>query len=326
MRFGWVGSHVEGLLPLRAVLENGYHLEAFFTLQAEHAAKRSGAADHRPLARNFGVPVFEVANINDSVPLLRQLELDVVFVIGWSQIIRPETLQSVRVGMIGAHASLLPVNRGRAPINWALIQGHAVTGNTLMWLSEDVDAGDIIDQTRIPITPYDTCASLYEQVAISNRDMILRLLPRLLAGERPGRPQPSTTEPHLPGRRPEDGRIDWSKSAGEVYNFVRALTRPYPGATGWVEGTRWKIWQCALLPQQGVLTAPPGQILGPVLSPVSDACGLLVACGDGAVILLELEDDNGEVLKGRRLSDLPWKGKVWTHGQQDRSGSSSTPG
>jgi methionyl-tRNA formyltransferase len=95
-----------------------------------------------------------------------------VFVIGWTQILRPETLKLATIGMIGAHASLLPHNRGRAPINWALIRGEKQTGNSLIWLAEDVDSGDIIDQTVIPISPYDTCASLYTRVGESNKEMI----------------------------------------------------------------------------------------------------------------------------------------------------------
>src|SRR5437667_9768196 len=104
--------------------------------------------------------------------------------------------------MIGAHASLLPGNRGSAPINWALIRGEHTSGNSLIWLAESVDGGDLIDQTEFPITPYDTCASLYDRFAASNRDMILRVLPRLLPGERPGSPHPPPRGPLLPRRLP----------------------------------------------------------------------------------------------------------------------------
>jgi len=313
MRIGWIGFHVEGRLALRAVLEQGFGIEAFITLQPELAAKRSGAADYTSLCSEFGVPLYRVANINDdaSRALLKELSLDVALVIGWSQIVRAEALRLVRLGMIGAHASLLPRHRGRAPINWVLIKGENQTGNTLMWLAEGVDSGEILDQSVIPITPYDTCASLYDRVAESNREMILRVLPKLLAGERPGRPQPAIDEPHLPGRRPEDGLINWSLNAGEVYNFVRALTRPYPGAFSWLAGRRWTIWHCGLLPEAAFPDAQMGQIVGPVFSPSEGACGQVVACGKGAVVLLELEGDDGEILAGRRLSSQPWRGQVW---------------
>lgn len=117
MRIGWIGFHVEGLPALRGVLEHGAQIEAVLTLRPELAAKRSGAADYSTLCREYEVPLYEIANINDteSLALLKRLALDIAFVIGWTQIVRREALQSVRIGMIGAHASLLPHNRGRAP-------------------------------------------------------------------------------------------------------------------------------------------------------------------------------------------------------------------
>jgi methionyl-tRNA formyltransferase len=316
MKFGWIGFHVEGMFALRSLLEKGFSFEAVVTLKPHLAAKRSGAADYHRLCGEFGIPVYEVANINDeaALELLRKLELDVAFVIGWTQIVSSEALSLVRLGMIGAHASLLPHNRGRAPINWALINGETLTGNSLMWLAPGVDTGDIIDQIEIDISPYDTCDSLYTKVAESNRDMILRTIPKLLSGERPGQPQKQNEEPPLPGRRPEDGLIDWSIESRRLYDFVRALTRPYPGAFSWLGGQRWKIWKCALLLTNGLAGTTPGQVIGPLLSPVESACGQVVACGSGAVALLELESDVGEIVSGRQLSQQPWVGRVWNNG------------
>jgi methionyl-tRNA formyltransferase len=144
------------------------------------------------LCRRFNVPLYEIKNINDleAIELLQALALDLLFVIGWTQILRSAALQTAKIGVIGAHASLLPHHRGRAPINWALIKGAKQTGNSLMWLAEDVDGGDLIDQRAISITAYDTCHSLYERVAASNQEMIVAALAQIKAGERPGRPQP----------------------------------------------------------------------------------------------------------------------------------------
>lgn len=315
MKIGWIGFHQEGLLAFQAVLNAGFTIEAVFTLKDEDAARRSGAADYEPLCFEYDVPLYKVKNINsdDAAQLLGELHLDFIVVLGWSQILRPRVLRLARIGIAGAHASLLPRNRGRAPVNWALIKGETETGNTLMWLAEGVDSGQIIDQTVIPISPYDTCATIYEQVALSNRDMLLRLLHQLEAGERPGRPQPATDEPLLPARKPEDGLINWEAPAGDVYNFVRALTRPYPGAFSHLNGRRWTVWQCALLPGR-YRQALPGQVIGAVISPEAAACGQVVACGDGAVLLLEVEGEGGECLNGYRLCEQPWQGEVWQRG------------
>ncbi len=311
MRLGWIGAHREGLPALRALLERGVAIEAVITLRPETAKKRSGVGDYRSLCERHGLPLHEVASINEraAIELPRQLDLDLVFVIGWTQILRPEVLRLARVGMIGAHASLLPADRGRAPINWALIRGATNTGNTLFWLTDGVDAGAIIDQMPIPISLYDTCDSLYRRVAMTNRDMILRALPHLLAGERPGRLQDHAPTPPLPGRRPEGGLVDWNRPSGDIYNFVRALTRPYPGAFSFHGDERFTIWQCALFPAATHVEGAPGEVVGPVLSPNRRACGQVVACGDGgAVVLLEIEDAAGNLIRGRALSELRWTG------------------
>ncbi len=313
MRIGWIGFHLEGVPALRALVDRGYRVEGAVTLAPALAAGRSGAADYRSLCRDLGVPLLEVGDVNgpDGLSALASLDLDLAFVIGWTQLVRAPARGLVRLGLIGAHASLLPEGRGRAPVNWALLRGRSRTGNTLLWLDDAVDGGDVIDQTVIPIGPYDTCATLYERVAESNRDMILRALPRLLRGERPGRPQPAVASPPLPRRRPQDGRLDWSASSGEVYDMVRALTRPYPGAFSFLDGRRWLVWRCALLPGDGAGGARPGEVLGPLCSPVPEACGQVVRCGRGQVALLELEGD-GERLLGTSLSDRRWTGRCWS--------------
>jgi methionyl-tRNA formyltransferase len=315
-RFAWVGFHAEGLPALEGLLAAGAPIAAVLTLKPELAAKRSGAVDYAPVCARYGVPLHYIAGINEPEPyeILKVVAPDVLFVIGWHQIVRQPLMGLPRLGLIGAHASFLPHNRGSAPINWAIIRGEQESGNTLMWLAEGVDEGDIIDQRAFPITPYDTCATLYGHVATTNRAMLLDLLPKLLAGERPppGRPQPRGDEPVLRRRRPADGRINWDGDARQVYDFVRALTRPYPGAFSTLDGAQWWIWSAALLPEVERLAAAPGEIVGPVISPVDGACGQLVACGNGGgVILLEVDDGAGTVLRGRALSDQDWRGRRW---------------
>ena len=307
---------MEGLPALAGVLEAGHEVAAVFTLADEQLGARSGPVDYGPLCERHGVPLHRIRNVNDeaAVALLAECALDYLFVIGWSQIVRPAAMATIRRGLIGAHASLLPHHRGSAPINWAVINGETSTGNTLIWLAEGVDAGDIIDQREFPIRPHDTCATLYERVAETNREMILELWPRLLQGAPPRRPQPPTDEPILARRRPEHGRIDWSQPARRIYDFVRALTRPYPGAFTELAGSRWSVWDAACLPDgvHGLRTeAGPGRILGPVHSPSAAASGLCVAAGEGAIVLLELQDADGRVLRGHELSSRDWAGQIF---------------
>ena len=214
-RIGWMSFHAEGLTALEAVLQAGHPVAAVITLRSDLAAKRSASVDFRPLCRRCGIPLHEIGNVNDaeSLALLDTLHLDLLFVIGWSQILRSEALRRARVGVIGAHASLLPRYRGSAPINWALIQDRKETGNSLIWLTAYVDGG--ADRSgRDPDHRYDSCATLYERVALSNSEMILRVLPSLGRGESRSRTGPRRTR--LPRRRPDDGRMDWRRARDVV--------------------------------------------------------------------------------------------------------------
>ncbi|MFO1002637.1 MAG: methionyl-tRNA formyltransferase [Planctomycetaceae bacterium] len=315
LRIAWIGFHQEGIPALQGLRDGGVPLVAVITLDEPAAAKRCATAEYSDVLNGWNVPLHRVRNINDdeTIRLLSGMNLDLLLVIGWSQILSAAALATARIGAIGAHASLLPHNRGSAPVNWAIIRGEKTTGNTLIWLADNVDEGHIIDQIEFPISPYDTCETLYQKVAESNHVMMQRVLPKLLAGERPGRPQPHSDESLLPRRRPSDGLLDWHQSAVNVYNFIRALTRPYPGAFSFLDGRRWTIQSAALLPTVSQEHLVPGMVIGSAMSPVAEACGQLVACGSGYLIVLEIEADDGTVLKGSDLSDCDWTGKVWAH-------------
>jgi methionyl-tRNA formyltransferase len=316
LRLGWLGFHQEGQAPLQALLRSGWKLDCLITLRNERLACRSGAVDFGPLAEAEGIPLFRIANINDeeSQALLRARQLDLLFVIGWSQILRPEVLSLARLGVVGSHASLLPHDRGSAPVNWCLMRGDRMSGCTLFWLDPAVDRGDIIDQEPIPITPYDTCATIYEKVGQANARMILGFLDELDRGRLPRRPQGDCEGRVLPRRRPEDGLIDWTQSADRLYDFIRALTRPYPGAFSWLGDTPYSIWNSARLDVQLLPAHRPGTVLGPCRSPEPRACGQIVACGLGALLLLEVEEPVSGVLEGVELSEQAWHGMVWHDG------------
>lgn len=315
MRIGWIGFHFEGILALQSLLEDGIKIECVISLKEEFLKKRSGDVNYEGLCKRYNIPFYKIGSINDqeSIHLLKNLSLDLAFVIGWSEIIGSEALSTVKLGMIGAHASLLPHNRGSAPINWAIIKGEKETGNSLIWLAEGLDSGDTIDQVSFPITIYDTCYTLYKKVAESNLEMIRRVLPKLFNGERPGKPQNHIDEPVLPRRRPKDGVIHWENDSESIYNFVRALTKPYPGAFSRLGGKKWTIWNCALLPDVCSSTLIPGYIIGPMISPIESACGQIVGCGRGSIVLLELEGEDGAVLSGHNLIKQEWSGKVWSN-------------
>ena len=205
LRIGWIGFHREGLSAFEALLDQGTRIEAAITLADEPLAKRSMRGAHDDVAQRYNVPLHKVRHINDpeSVALLKNLDLNVAFVIGWSQIVG----RSAPHGENRHDRRRMPPcspTTAAAPVNWAIIRGETGGGNTLIWLAENVDEGEIIDQTAFPITPTDTCATIYEKVARSNCDMIL------LAAEAHGWPTASSAAaahrralaaaPQAPGR------------------------------------------------------------------------------------------------------------------------------
>lgn len=308
----WVGFHEEGLPTLQWLLESERAPCCVVTLTPNSAAHRSGAAPVARVAREQGIPVLEVDSVNspESVAFLTAHAPDLLLVLGWSQILRDEVLAIPRVGTVGAHASLLPKDRGSAPVNWAIIRGYTESGNTLMWLAPGIDTGDIIAQRSFAIDPWDTCASVYGKVAETNRDMVEELLSHLEAGRKPGTPQPPDSGEPLPRRRPSDGVIDWTKPAKETYDFVRALTRPYPGAFTTLDGRRLTVWAAALPPACESAGATPGTVVGVVHSPAPTAAGVCVSCGEGTLHLLEVEVD-GRTFTGYELIDVLPTGMVF---------------
>lgn len=304
LRIGWMSHHVEGVQPLLGLLAAGIPISCVITLESDLLAKRSGAAEYNEIAAQHCLPLYRIRNVNnpESLEILAHLNLDALFVIGWSQILKSDALAKVRIGCFGTHASLLPANRGSAPVNWALINGLKRTGNTLMKLSVAVDGGEIVSQRAFDITPFDTVGTLYEKVARSNSEMLIELAHRLISGHQVDTmPQIDDGSLLLPRRRPEHGQIDWNQAAQAVYNFIRALTHPYPGAFSYLDGQRFLIWRASLLPLDTVL-APPGNVLGPVVSDNEKSCGIAVSCGRGALILHEIERQDGAILSGQSLA------------------------
>lgn len=318
MRIVWIGFHEEGVPAFRRLLEKGVEIAAFLTLKRERLCLKSAySTEYEKLCKAYGVAIYQISSIKgeEACHLLDSLRPDLLIVLGWSEILPKRLLRIPSIGTVGTHASLLPHNRGSAPVNWAIIRGETRGGNTLMWLSEEVDAGEIISQMEFPITMYDTCRSVYEKVARTNESMLVRLLERLAGEEKirrgtggeEGWMHGAQDEPLLPRRRPQDGVIDWDKTAKQIYDFIRALTRPYPGAFTYLGHEKIWIWSCALL--AGSETGkPPGTILGNVYSPDPAGCGIAVAAKQGILILHEIEDSGG-ICSGKRLHEAVWEGR-----------------
>lgn len=313
MNIVWIGYHEEGILAFESVLKNGKKIKAFITLdEIAYAKKSAGSRKYQKYCKEYNVAYYTVNTIKGdyAYELILSSDPDLIVVLGWSEILPERLLDIPTIGTIGTHASLLPHNRGSAPINWALIRGEQVAGNTMMWLNKEVDEGEIIDQEEFPITIYDTCKTLYNQVAITNMKMINRLLDNLEEKNILSFPiKNESNESILPRRRPKDGLIDWNQRGRKIYDFIRALTKPYPGAFTFLKGEKWIVWKAALLPVLGEKNGlNPGEILGNVYGFEMSVNGILVGTKDEMLLITEIENDQGTRYAGMNLNDLNLKG------------------
>ncbi|RPF38082.1 methionyl-tRNA formyltransferase [Streptomyces sp. TLI_185] len=251
------------MAALTALLQSPLvRVAAVITLPDENRHRLSGAADLPGAALAAEVPLIRESDLNtaDMAARIRALDPDVMVVVGWTRLLGAELLSVPRLGCVGFHASLLPRHRGRAPVNWAILRGESVTGNTMMMLDPGVDTGDIVDQRTVLIGPDDTCGTVYDRVARAGAGMLIAHLPALLEGGAPRRPQNPAEGDVLPRRSPAMGVIDWDRPARAVHDWVRALTTPYPGAFGVMDGERVMVWHTRL-PRHDEPGGPPGSVL-----------------------------------------------------------------
>jgi methionyl-tRNA formyltransferase len=226
------------------------------------------------LATAHGIPVHTPKSIN--APQWRAhitaLHPDLIFSFYYRHMIATDILDSARLGAFNMHGSLLPKYRGRAPVNWAIVKGEPETGVTLHHMVARADAGDIVDQQAVPIGPTDSVRDLYPHIVAAARAVLARQLDNLLAGRAPRQIQDETQASYFGGRRPEDGRIDWTSPARTIFDLIRAVTHPYPGAFTDVANRRLHIWWA-------VAHDAPNGPAGVVLSEQP----LCVAAGQGCV-------------------------------------------
>jgi methionyl-tRNA formyltransferase len=176
--------------------------------------------------------------------LVRQYSPYLVLVVGWHWLIKPSVLKAVPGGFVGIHASLLPQYRGNAPLVWALLRGEEQTGVSLFHFDEGMDTGDIIDQISFSIAFVESIADVLEKAEKATVDLVTKYAEELRSGTAPCRKQTDELATFVSQTRPEDGHINWSQSAQELHNFIRAQTRPYPGAFTYLpNGKTLRIWR-----------------------------------------------------------------------------------
>lgn len=196
------------------------------------------------------IPIYITDKINneETIHIVQEWNPDLIVVSGWYHIIRKEIREIPSKGIIGLHASLLPRYRGGAPLVWQLINGEAESGITLFYIDEGTDTGDIIGQKKIVVEKNDDIGTLYEKVGEEGIELLKEHIPQIACNCAPKKKQIDIEKYNIyPQRKREDGRIDWTKSSNDIYNFVRAQTRPYPGAFSMYDKYQIIIWKCKVV-------------------------------------------------------------------------------
>jgi len=274
------------------------------------------------LAEKLQLPVLQPAKARDEkfISELRELKPDLIVVVAYGQLLPQVILDLPKFGCLNVHTSLLPKFRGAAPIQWAIATGETETGVTIMKMDAGLDTGPIVSQRRTPILPEDDSATLHDRLARLGAELLAQTIPDFVAGKIQPTPQSAAGVSHAPKIKKEDGRIDWNQPAGMIWNRLRAFT-PWPGAftffsgTGILDGLEacppkpqlLKIWKAEVVEKDSgrdsALRCPdaaarrpyPGEILS------ADKTGIIVACGQNALRILELQREGGKRLTAEQF-------------------------
>jgi methionyl-tRNA formyltransferase len=294
MRVVFIGASDLGWTCCDALLSAGCNVAGILTAPQQFRISWSNApvmnVRHRSfddLASRYGIPIETMhTRMADCKDWLAARKPDLLVVIGWYHMIGRSLRDLARFGAVGIHASLLPRYRGGAPLVWAMINGERETGVTLFHFEDGVDDGDIIAQEAFPILESDTIADVVARSMESSLRLVRRYVPMIADRSAPRIPQNPAKATVVPQRKPDDGLIDWQhKRAREVYDWVRAQTRPYPGAFTFLNGEKLTIWRCSVT-DRSRRDLRPGQL--------SDSEPLM-ACDSGELIRLD------EVQLGERV-------------------------
>jgi UDP-4-amino-4-deoxy-L-arabinose formyltransferase / UDP-glucuronic acid dehydrogenase (UDP-4-keto-hexauronic acid decarboxylating) len=287
-RWAVFAYHTIGARALEALVARGEEVAAVVTHADDRAEGRwfESVAD---VARTHRIRCLTPSspNVPEVVETLRGLDPDLILSVWYRRLLGAELLAVPRVAALNLHGSLLPAYRGRAPLNWVLVNGETRTGVTLHHMTLAADAGDIVAQRPISIDPDDTAFTLYERIVKVGVELLLETYPAVLANTAARIVQDHARATTVPRRRPEDGRIEWSWPAARIFNMVRAVADPYPGAFVGDGPARLRLWAASML-EGSAGGAAPGTVVRLV-----PARGLAVATGQGLLLITRVQSADG---------------------------------
>ena len=303
MRILFMGTPDIAADSLAALLDAGHEVCAVFTRRDKPVGRKQilTAPPVKQLAQSHDIPVYQPRTLRDgsSDALIEQLAPDIIVVVAYGCIIPPQLLHTARYGCINLHVSLLPKYRGSAPIQWAVLNGDAETGVSIMQLDEGLDTGDVLMVEPVAIDPEETSGELFDRVSAVGARTLVDALAKIEAGQLTPVPQDHSKATLAPPLSKDTARFAFTEDAAHIHNWVRGMN-PWP--TAWFEqdGKRIKVSECRLA--ENPQNAAPGTVLA--LKP------LTVAAQNGAVALLSVTPEGGK----------PMAGNAWAAGRRLKTG------
>jgi methionyl-tRNA formyltransferase len=241
--------HNVGVGCIKALLDAGIQIELVVT-HADDPHENIWFASVAALCQERGIPYIqpEASGLLELLPQFQKIAPDYIFSFYYRYLISTAILDTARIAALNMHGSLLPKYRGRAPVNWAVLHGETETGASLHIMEAKPDAGDIVGQVAVPIDPDEDATAVFTKVSNAAVHVMQTALPALLEGRVPRTPNVLANGSYFSGRKPEDGRIQWSQNALQVHNLIRAVAPPYPGAFADWQGARMVIAKSKLNP------------------------------------------------------------------------------
>ena len=302
MKIVYMGTPDFAVLPLEALFSDGH--EILLVVTQPNKPKGRGHKLQAPPVKEFAlmhnIPVYqpESAKTDEAYEYLKSFDADIFIVAAYGQILQQRVLDIPKYGCVNIHASLLPQYRGAAPIQWSIIRGEKVTGVTTMQMNAGLDTGDMLVKEEVVITASDTGETLHDKLAIAGVNTIRETLKQIEAGTLSPVPQDDSLSCYAPMISKKTGYIDFSMSAEEIYNLVRALN-PYPYASTVYSGTRFKVIDAT------VVAGDFSGEIGEILDVTKD--GILVKCGTDALLITDVQFEGkkkmpvGEYIKGNTI-------------------------
>ena len=274
--------HNVGVRCLRVLLDQGVHIPLVLTHE-DSPTETIWYDSVAGVCAEHGIETLTVDDPNDlaTVARIRALAPDFFFSFYYRKMLSKALLAIPTRGALNMHGSLLPKYRGRVPINWAVLQGETETGASLHYMDVKPDAGNLVAQTSVPILGDDSAHEVFQKVVVAAEITLVRALPQLIAGTAVSVPLDIKAGSYFSGRKPEDGRIDWSQSAHAVHNLIRAVAPPYPGAFCEIGGKHVIIARARLV----AVTKIPIETQSPAAGTVAcDQQRATILCGDGRLL------------------------------------------